>query len=307
MLQATSRRATAGARRLPSLASSSFHLSAPVRSDSSTHTSKDKEDEIEAVKARAWYLKNDTPKANEEPATTPFRQPRFTTFDPLRTLPSPLPEVVIPPLPANTPPHLLPLHTFLTSNDLFVPETVTFRRTAKSAAARTYHDPSIFPTTNSSYLASWAGKASSNAFGRGKRRRGQTDSGEGIQVEGRDVGANWDWIVVCQVAARGKGAVGRAEKSLREWVGVIASSQGVPSWTNLSSRISLCVFPRQKLFRNPPNRSPPPTTARPPKFKASGDPDSEWTLLDVGDGVCINLMTAEGRQKWDLEGAWKPV
>jgi ribosomal silencing factor RsfS len=44
-----------------------------------------------------------------------------------------------------------------------------------------------------------------------------------------------------------------------------------------------------------------------PKFKASADPESEWSLIDVGDGVCINLMTAEGRQKWDLEGAWKPV
>ncbi|KAJ9103230.1 hypothetical protein QFC21_002653 [Naganishia friedmannii] len=276
MLQTTTKRITAGARRLPSICSSSFHIASPIRSDSDTHTSKDKDVEIEAVKARAWYLQPDAPESSTETpaAAAGSRQPRFTTFDPLRTMPTPLEEVVIPPLPSDTPTYLRPLHDFLTSNELFVPQTVTFRRTAKSAAARTFHDPSVYPTSGSSYL----GKTSSSAYGHGRRRRGQTDSGEGIVVEGKDVGANWDWVVVCQVAARGKGAVGRAEKNLREW-----------------------------LFKNPLNRPPPPSTARTPKFKAAGDPDSEWSLLDVGDGVCINLMTAEGRQKWDLEGAWRPV
>lgn len=203
MLQATTRRISAGARRLPLVCPSSFHVSAPIRSDSDTHTSKAKEEAVEAVKARAWYLDSDVPKDRTETPAPPTRQPRFTTFDPLRTMPTPLEDVVIPPLPSDTPTYLLPLHDFLTSNELFVPETVTFRRTAKSAAARTYHDPSIYPTSSSSYL----GKTSSGAFGHGKRRRGQTDSGEGIVVEGRDVGANWDWVIVCQVAARGKGAV----------------------------------------------------------------------------------------------------
>ncbi|KAJ9108500.1 hypothetical protein QFC20_003406 [Naganishia adeliensis] len=253
-----------------------FQYFAPLRnSESRNPDSSSNKEEIEAVKARAWYIDADDVQEPPPPSVTGPRQPRFTTFDPLRTLPTPREQVVIPPLPKDTPASLLPLHDFLTSNDLFVPETATFRRTAKSAASQTYHDPSIF---SGAPAGSWAAKLSRNPGGQGKRRRGQTDSGEGILVEGRDAGANWDWIVVCQVAARGKGAVGRAEKNLREW-----------------------------LFRNPHNRPPPPSDARMPKFKASGDPESEWALIDVGDGVCINLMTAEGRQKWDLEGAWKPL
>jgi hypothetical protein len=80
----------------------------------------------------------------------------------------------------------------------------------------------------------------------------------------------------------------------------------VSSSTSLAHVSNIDPFPSQ-LFRNPLNRPSLPSDARMPKFKASGDPESEWSLIDVGDGVCINLMTAEGRQKWDLEGAWKPV
>lgn len=199
-------RATASSLR-PTLCQA-FHRFAPLRNSTPKNldTSKTQE-EMEAVKARAWYVDED---AQEPPRTTPSsgpRQPRFTTFDPLRTLPTPREQVVVPPLPTDTPASLLPLHEFLVSNDLFVPESITFRRTAKSAASQTYHDPSILPSGSSNYSGSWAARLSKNPGGQGKRRRGQTDSGEGILVEGRDVGANWDWVVVCQVAARGKGAV----------------------------------------------------------------------------------------------------
>lgn len=185
-----------------------FQHFAPLRnSESRNPDSSSNKEEIEAVKARAWYIDADDVQEPPPPSVTGPRQPRFTTFDPLRTLPTPREQVVIPPLPKDTPASLHPLHDFLTSNDLFVPETVTFRRTAKSVASQTYHDPSIF---SGAPAGSWAAKLSRNPGGQGKRRRGQTDSGEGILVEGRDAGANWDWIVVCQVAARGKGAVRRS-------------------------------------------------------------------------------------------------
>lgn len=189
-----------------------FQYFAPLRNSESNHpeSSKNKE-EVEAVKARAWYIDADDAQEPPPSSVTGPRQPRFTTFDPMRTLPTPREQVVVPPLPKDTPALLLPLHGFLTSNDLFVPETVTFRRTATSAASQTYHDPSIF---SGAQAGSWAAKFSRNPGGQGKRRRGQTDSGEGIVVEGRDAGAYWDWVVVCQVAARGKGAVSWARKAL---------------------------------------------------------------------------------------------
>lgn len=189
---------------------------APLRNSESNHPdSSTVKEEIEAVKARAWYIDADDVQELPPPSVTGPRQPRFTTFDPLRTMPTPKEQVVIPPLPKETPASLLPLHEFLTTNDLFVPETVTFRRTAKSAASQTYHDPNIL-----SGAGSWAAKFSRNPGGQGKRRRGQTDSGEGILVAGRDTGANWDWVVVCQVAARGKGAVSRVQK----WLWAVCSS-----------------------------------------------------------------------------------
>lgn len=189
-------------------ASRAFQHYAPLRNATSKPLEKTKDEEaIEAVKARAWYV--DTPTVQKSSASTSetSRQPKFTTFDPLRTLPTPSTEAVIPPLPSDTPVHLLPLYEYLITTDLFVPESVTFRKTAKSVASRTFHDPSVLPAGSSSYAGTWAARMAKGSGGHGKRRRGQTDSGEGIIVEGRDVGANWDWVVVCQVAARGKGAV----------------------------------------------------------------------------------------------------
>ncbi|KAJ9119107.1 hypothetical protein QFC22_003598 [Naganishia vaughanmartiniae] len=220
MLRTTTQRiATRATWRLPVTCTNSFHLSTPFRSesDSDTGKEKDKSEELEAVKARAWYLDSNTshPNGNTETssaaaaaaAAAPSRQPRFTTFDPLRTMPIPLEQVVIPPLPTDTPTYLTPLHEFLTSNELIVPQTVMFRRTANSAAGKTFHDPSIYSSSSSS-----------GAYGHGKRRRGHTDSGQGIVIEGKDVGANWEWVVVCQVAARGKGAVSVTFSSWRACV-----------------------------------------------------------------------------------------
>ena len=42
-----------------------------------------------------------------------------------------------------------------------------------------------------------------------------------------------------------------------------------------------------------------------PNLPRSNNPDSDWTLLDAGRGICINVMTAEGRERWGLEDAWK--
>jgi hypothetical protein len=191
--------------RIRASTSRTFQHYAPLRnSDSKSLGKSEDEEKIQAIRARAWYV--DAPPPQNATPETP-RQPRFTTFDPLRTLPTPSTQAVIPPLPSDTPAHLLPLHEYLTTTDLFVPESITFRRTAKSAASRTFHDPSPLPSGSSSYAGSWAARMAKGSAGHGKRRRGQTDSGEGIFVEGKDVGANWDWVVVAQVAARGKGAV----------------------------------------------------------------------------------------------------
>ena len=190
-----------------------FRHFAPLQNATSKarERTEDEEAAIEAVKARAWYVDVTPPPDASTSTSGPPRQPKFTTFDPLRTLPTPFTEAVIPPLPSDTPAHLLPLHDYLVTTDLFVPESITFRRTAQSAASRTFHDSSMLPAgSSSSYAGSWAAKMAKNSGGHGKRRRGQTDSGESIFVEGKDVGANWDWIVVCQVAARGKGAVSQA-------------------------------------------------------------------------------------------------
>ncbi|RSH92697.1 hypothetical protein EHS25_008142 [Saitozyma podzolica] len=87
--------------------------------------------------------------------------------------------------------------------------------------------------------------------------------------------ARWEWVGVCEVKGRGKGVVARAERSLRTW-----------------------------LRDNPvPKLSAP--RAKPPRI----EPDTDWALVPVGKdgGICVNLFTAEGRDRWALADLWRPA
>jgi hypothetical protein len=155
---------------------------------------------VARAKAAAWYLEDGGPPASEapsqvtstgstdEPATS--RQPRFTPYDPLSTLPQPASQVPLVPVPENLPTFLNPLHEYLTTNPLIIPHSVAIFDSYSSIAATLAQDADTFPAA------------------RGRRRRGTKEAGRGIVVDGVDVGANWDWIIVCETGARGKGAVG---------------------------------------------------------------------------------------------------
>lgn len=143
------------------------------------------------AKARAWYLEEEETTGGSTGAATSSRSsgPVFTTYNPMTTMPEPASNTPLQPLPHDVPEFSKPLHTFLTSNELFVPHSISFNRTRGSKASESVAE---FPNTQPE---------------RGKRRRGKSDSGEGIVVPGHETGAYWEWVVVAQVAARGKGAV----------------------------------------------------------------------------------------------------
>lgn len=154
--------------------------------EAETSTQAQQRAESAAVKARAWYLDDAEPSS---PSESP-RRPVFTTFNALDTLPEPAANTPLQPFPADAPVFAHPLYDFLTTNELFVPHSISFNKTSTSSAARSVAD---------------LGDGSSPE--RGRRRRGKVDSGEGIVIPGHEVGAFWDWVVIAQVAARGKGAV----------------------------------------------------------------------------------------------------
>lgn len=61
---------------------------------------------------------------------------------------------------------------------------------------------------------------------------------------------------------------------------------------------------RNQLRDNPvPKLSAP--RAKPPRI----EPDTDWALVPVGKdgGICINLFTAEGRDRWALADLWRPA
>jgi hypothetical protein len=142
------------------------------------------------AKARAWYLEEEDDLAPTLPSRS-SSGPVFTTYNPMTTLPEPAADIPLQTLPHDVPEFVKPLHAFLTENELFVPHTISFNRTEGSKASKSVAE---FPNPQPE---------------RGKRRRSKSDSGEGIVVPGHEVGAFWDWVVVAQVAARGKGAVSR--------------------------------------------------------------------------------------------------
>lgn len=112
-------------------------------------------------------------------------RPRFTTFDPSSTTPD-LPSQPLTPLhpQAESSPFLRGLYDHLTTLEDLVPESIVFLHTPTSRKVL----------------------SSSASMGGG---------GEMIPNTGS---TRWDWIVVAQVRGRGKGVIGRAERSLRGWV-----------------------------------------------------------------------------------------
>lgn len=185
----------------------SLHTSSTHFKSSPRPTSDPDPTSLEAIKRRAWYL--DTPphldphssscpsSSSSQAPRTPAR-PKFTTFDPDRTLPQPSPSAPLPPLPLNAPDYIQPLHAFLGESELLDRGSVVF-----------LHAPSA-------------------AFSRGgqerererERERGRAGGGEERGEEELSSGAQptWEWVVCATVKGRGKGVVGRAERELRVWV-----------------------------------------------------------------------------------------
>ena len=96
-------------------------------------------------------------------------------------------------------------------------------------------------------------------------------------------------MVVIQVRGTGKGVVGRAERAIRLWV-----SRG--------EDVGL-IMSESQLHMNP---LPPCKTADGVSPKLPRVPEStDWSMISPTDsGVCLNLFTGEGRERWDLEELW---
>lgn len=225
----------------------------------------------EQAKSEAWYLEDEADSVDVTP-----RKPVFTPYDPMHTRPEPSTQHIATPLPEQAPAYLEPLHSYLMESGLLVPSTVTFGQTAGGMAAEA--------TTR---LPEWL---------QTKKRKQDTISE--IVAPGATQ-AHWDWVVVAEVMARGKGAVGRAERNVKEWV----SSHSIPKMIESSFNSSILVV---QLHYNPINSpSKAKDSSKRPRIRTTNDKDAEWVLIDAGNGVCINLMTREGRLKWNLEGAWR--
>ncbi len=188
------------ARRYHSPALSQQTTGAATQEAESSSAAQARQAAIQKAKAAAWYLKDNAEPATTASAPSETRQPRFTPYNPLSTLPQPAIDQPLAPLPARFPEFLNPLHKYLTTNPLILPHSVRAFDSSSSLAATLVHD------------------GGSEDYSRGRRRRGTKDAGEGIVVDGVDVGAVWDWIYVVETGARGKGAVGRVERDIRKWV-----------------------------------------------------------------------------------------
>ena len=148
---------------------------------------------VAEAKAKAWYLEEEDDVDQASGSRSSSTGPVFTTYNPMTTLPEPAADIPLQPLPQDVPDFARPLHAFLTENELFVPHSISFNRTKGSKASKSVAE---FPNPQPE---------------RGKRRRSKSDSGEGIVIPGHEVGAFWDWVIVAQVAARGKGAVSSSQ------------------------------------------------------------------------------------------------
>jgi hypothetical protein len=172
-----------------------LHACTPLRNveaipDSESSSQASQRSRAAEAEAKAWYLEEEDDLAPTLPSRS-SSGPVFTTYNPMTTLPEPAADIPLQTLPHDVPEFVKPLHAFLTENELFVPHSISFNRTEGSKASKSVAE---FPNPQPE---------------RGKRRRSKSDSGEGIVIPGHEVGAFWDWVVVAQVAARGKGAVSR--------------------------------------------------------------------------------------------------
>lgn len=163
------------ARRIRSdrMSARAFYTFTAVRSESSSVT--ELESQREAAKQRAWYLPAESTSKDTQQSPS---IPRFTTFDPLSTVPTPASSAPARPLPSNAPSHFRSLHQFLTTSELLEPSSISFLHTPSS----------------------------------GSMLRNEEELGVG------GIGASWEWVIVAVVRGRGKGVVGRAERAVRVWV-----------------------------------------------------------------------------------------
>jgi hypothetical protein len=251
---------------------------APTPEAESSTAAQARQAAIQKAKAAAWYLKDNVEATTITPPSSESRQPRFTPYNPLSTLPQPATDQPLAPLPLHFPEFLKPLHEYLTTNPLIIPHSVTAFDSSSSFAASLFHD------------------SGSEPLPRGRRRRGTKDAGQGIVVDGVDVGANWSWIYVVETGARGKGAVGRVERDIRKWASRLRS-------VLIPGALLNGLTPLQ-FYLNPLNMPSKPEDSRLPKFPTTAL-ETDWSLFDAGHGVCVNIMTAEGREKWDLDALWK--
>ncbi|OCF42474.1 hypothetical protein I317_03719 [Kwoniella heveanensis CBS 569] len=183
-----------------------------------------------------------------------FRQPIFTSYNASTTSPSASPVASPPPLPSNTPSQLFSIHSFMTSPQSEAADVIQLATVQ------------MFDTTLlNEYL----------------ERRGEGSMLD--DVDGRERGGNWDWVITAVVKGRGRGVVARADGVVRRWL--------------LKHPLSPSIEPTKLAYPKTPRISP----------------DSDWSIipLDLGShaesgGVraCVNLLSEEGSDRWRLEDLW---
>lgn len=52
------------------------------------------------------------------------------------------------------------------------------------------------------------------------------------------------------------------------------------------------------------NQEPKLRTNRPPRRMPRVEAEADWSVVPIGEGICVNLFTAEGRDKWRLDELW---
>ncbi|WVF70863.1 hypothetical protein IAT40_005657 [Kwoniella sp. CBS 6097] len=217
-------------------------------------------------KINTWFLDpsfSPSSSASQQSSSSSFssdnqiRQPVFTPYNASTTTSTSNSNSSTTPihhLPTNTPTQLHPIHSFLTCS------------TAEAADVIQLPTVQIFDTTLlNEYL----------------EKRGEGSILD--DVDGKERGGNWDWVITAVVKGRGRGVVARADGVIRRWL--------------LKHPLSPSIEPTKLAYPKTPRISP----------------DSDWSIipLDLGshaesDGVraCVNLLSEEGRERWKLEELW---
>jgi hypothetical protein len=263
--------------------SASQHAKVPSEEHVAGESSGGKPRSATSTAPPAWFI----PKPS---STAPVLRPSFLPPPP-RT--EPLPEVEVRPPPEQLPEDLRELWVHLHSHPLFKAGSVQFISTTRPA-------PRTIPIL-------------AHPPRNGRRKRGFIDGGDGIG--GLEIGGWWDWQVVCIVEGRGPGDVRRGELAVREWVRPLGaltkgmsfalSSSAPPAAESEPSSLPLILRPPLQLALKPlhykSNVSRVSTkVVRPVK----GTPPPEWSQIDTGTGVAINVMTPAASELYDLRGIW---